>query len=144
MRARVNWFAAALREPGPRAGRPTLTCMWDSKCQVATWRAAARARAADGLQFEAVPAFEQQDLLVDPGQRAGGHEQVAQVRGGPPARQVVQRIVGQRDVPAGQAAQVLGRRGVVAEPVIAVAGLRVADAALCRMSPAAIPTPLRS
>jgi hypothetical protein len=98
--------------------------MWDSKCQVATWRAAARARAADGLQFEAVPAFEQQDLLVDPGQRAGGHEQVAQVRGGPPARQVVQRIVGQRDVPAGQAAQVLGRRGVVAEPVIAVAGLR--------------------
>ena len=42
----------------------------------------------------------------------------------------MQRVVGQRDVPAGQAAQVLRRRGVVAEPVIGVAGLRVADASV--------------
>jgi hypothetical protein len=79
---------------------------------------------ADGLQLVAVPAFEQQDLPVDARQGTGGHEQIAQVRGGSPARQVMQRLVGQRDVPAGQAAQVLTDLGIVAEPGPAAVRLR--------------------
>jgi hypothetical protein len=61
-----------------------------------------------GGQALAGPSFEQHDLPVDGRQGAAGHEQVAQVRGGPPAVQAVQPVVGQRDVAAGEGLQVAG------------------------------------
>jgi hypothetical protein len=74
-------------------------------------------RVGDGLDLAAVPALEQEDLPVDGDQRAGGHEQVAQVGGGAPARQVKQGLVAERDVPVRQAAQIVPGMCVVAQPV---------------------------
>ena len=51
-------------------------------------------------------------LLVDGRQHAAGHQQVAQVGGGPPARRRVQALVGQGDASGGQAAKQLGNLGV--------------------------------
>ena len=81
-------------------------------------------RVGDGLDLAAVPALEQEDLPVDGDQRAGGHEQVAQVGGGAPARQVKQGLVAERDVPVRQAAQIVPGMCVVAQPVPAQCRLR--------------------
>jgi hypothetical protein len=81
-----NWFAARARIRG-------------SSRQVVNWRRACVLRVGEGLDLAAVPALEQEDLPVDGDQRAGGHEQVAQVGGGAPARQVKQGLVAERDVP---------------------------------------------
>jgi hypothetical protein len=69
------------------------------------------------------PAFEQHDLPVDGRQRAAGHEQVAQVRGGPPAVQTVEPVVGQRHLAAGQGLEVAGQAWVVVQPVQCPVGL---------------------
>ena len=68
------------------------------------------------------PLLEQEELPVAVGERPGLHEQVAQVSGGARAGQGVQRLVGERDLAAGEPAQ--GRRDVrvVVDPDQAAAG----------------------
>ncbi len=74
------------------------------------------------------PAFEQQDLSVDGGQGAAGHEQVAQVRGGPRAVQAVQAVVGERELVAGEGAQTVRQaRGLLRSQFSARSGLGVAS-----------------
>jgi hypothetical protein len=51
----------------------------------------------DRVEMGDEPALEQADLLVDAWQDLAGHEQLTQVRGGPPGLQGVKRLVGQRD-----------------------------------------------
>jgi hypothetical protein len=78
---------------------------------------------AVGGEPRSAPTFEQHDLTVDGGKRAAGHEQVAQVRGGAPAVELVQQVVGQRDLTAGEGLQVAGQPGVVVQPVERPVGL---------------------
>jgi hypothetical protein len=52
----------------------------------------------DGVEVGDEPAFEQADLLVDARQDVTSHEQLTQMRGGPPGLQGVKRLVGQRDL----------------------------------------------
>ncbi len=72
---------------------------------------------AVGGQPLSAPSFEEHDLPVDGGQCAAGHEQVAQVRCGAPAVELVQSVVGQRDLAEGEGLQVAGQPGVVVQPV---------------------------
>ncbi|MGH3847359.1 MAG: hypothetical protein ACRDS0_38955 [Pseudonocardiaceae bacterium] len=59
------------------------------------------------------PAFERADLFVDARQDAAGHEQLTQVRGGPPGLQGVKCLVGPRDLPSAELAhQRFGRFGL--------------------------------
>ena len=59
----------------------------------------------DRVEVGDKPPLEQADLLVDAGQDAAAHEQLAQVRGGLPGPQGVERLVGQRDVASTERAQ---------------------------------------
>jgi hypothetical protein len=68
------------------------------------------------------PGLVVQQLLVDGGQHAAGHQQVAQVGGGPPTRHRVQPLMGQGDASGGQISKQLGNLGVL-EPDQAGAGL---------------------
>ncbi|MFC5833598.1 hypothetical protein, partial [Nonomuraea insulae] len=51
------------------------------------------------------PGFGVQELLVDGREHAAGHQQVAQIGDGPPAGELVKRLVSQGDATAGQAGE---------------------------------------
>jgi hypothetical protein len=51
------------------------------------------------------PLLEHADLLVDGGQQAAGHEQIAQVGGGSPGLELVECLMREGDLAAAQTAQ---------------------------------------
>lgn len=88
------------------------------------------------------PGLDVQQLLVDSGKHAAGHEQVAQVGDGPPVRQWVQRLVGQRAAPGRQVGQQLGDCGLSSQfrpllglPMVLNASNSGANAGLMRPLP---------
>jgi hypothetical protein len=71
-----------------------------------------------GIGDAGEPSLEQTDLFVHPRKQPAGHEQLAQVCGGPPGLELVERFVRGCDGAVSQAAQQLRRRRGVRRPAL--------------------------